>query len=190
MGGSRSGSGSRLGAAVVLVLLLLPLLLVAGQGSGQVGPRDAVGPDAAGQSPQPPSETAPDRFLVSYGDGRLTVKVNEVPAPVVFREISRLTGVKISVVGSLRGPPLTATFENVTLDDGLRRLLGRLDYVFLYASGPEGAAAPGARLSAVIIHAGKATGGPRAPASGPAPPSRETKNRPETDSDDDDDAHN
>lgn len=146
---------------VFVPALLLPFL-TAGGAAGQAGETTGIEGPAV---PRAAPSGGQREFSIHYRDGLLTVDLVEAPTQEVFGEITRQTGVTILGAGTLKAS-LTATFENVPLDDGLRRLVGRWDYVLFYASNtPIGDDRDLSErwLSAVVIHSGRTAVTPRRP---------------------------
>jgi hypothetical protein len=76
------------------------------------------------------------RIDVSYQKQSLSVNVSDAPLDTVLVEISRQTGLDISLetklVKSFSEEKVTAEFKDLALEDGLRRLLGPRNMMLLY----------------------------------------------------------
>jgi HEAT repeats/PBS lyase HEAT-like repeat len=89
--------------------------------------------------------------------GRLSVQLQEVPWAVVLEALARQCGLTVRLQGRLEGT-VTAAFEGLPLEQGLRRLFRMADLAFVYAG-----AAPYSRVTQLWIW-------PRGPDSPPTPP--------------------
>lgn len=94
----------------------------------------AQGPSAAG-------------LEISLEDGRLSMNVRDVSLSRVLGAIAAKAGFALDIAGELDSK-VTASFENVPLERGLRRIVGRSSYIIELAP-PTGASGPRriARLS-------------------------------------------
>jgi hypothetical protein len=111
---SRSPMRLHLGAAGVAWLVL------AG-GAGGAPAADEGGKRAA----------SPGRLEVALDQGALSVRAAGVPLAAVLGAIAARAGFALSVRGALDAP-VSVTLAEVPLEDGLRQLLGRGSFVFLY----------------------------------------------------------
>jgi hypothetical protein len=86
-------------------------------------------------APVVPAAESP-RIEVTYRDGSLSVRSSGASLHAVLVEISRRTGVDIALETGLAKPLAEETvavdFEDVPLEDGLRRLLGPRSTILLY----------------------------------------------------------
>jgi len=80
---------------------------------------------------------ANDTLLVNFRDERLTVRVNAIPLRTVLEAVGRHTGVGLTFEGSL-DETIVASFDALPLDEGMKRLLRRKNYVLLYAASGSG----------------------------------------------------
>jgi hypothetical protein len=75
-------------------------------------------------------------------EGRLSVSAVNAPLDQILAEISRLSGIRISVDGQVApGETITVAFDALPLDEGLGRLLRGKNYVLVYS--PSGLAEMG-----------------------------------------------
>jgi hypothetical protein len=65
----------------------------------------------------------PANQTISVSDGRLSVALNNAPFRSVMAVISQESGIDIRVLGKRDPRPLTDTFDDLPVEDGLRRLL-------------------------------------------------------------------
>jgi hypothetical protein len=96
------------------------------------------------QEERKPAGPAP----VVVKDGRLTVSVDRVSAQWLLDEIARQASVRIENTTSFATHPVSIAFEDVALDEGLRRILVAFDAFFFYAASDKG----GARLETVWVY--------------------------------------
>jgi hypothetical protein len=78
-------------------------------------------------------------FVVEVRDDLLTVKVQQLPLEQVLKEVAQQSGISLRIQGSL-AEPVSVVFENLPLDDGVKRLLKDRNFVLIYSRGPAGAA--------------------------------------------------
>jgi hypothetical protein len=69
---------------------------------------------------------------VTVEGGKLSVSLREAGFREVMEVIARQAGMKISLLGVPSEATLTASFEGMPLEDGLRSLLRGRDYAFVY----------------------------------------------------------
>jgi hypothetical protein len=86
--------------------------------------------------------------MISVSDGQLSVALNNAPFRSVMAFISRESGIDIRVLGKRDPRPLTDTFDDLPVEDGLRRLLkgNSQGHMFKYAGR-----APNRRLKQVFV---------------------------------------
>jgi hypothetical protein len=75
----------------------------------------------------------PDFSGIDFKEGLLSVSIKNQPFKMVMDEVSRKTGRRI-VIKDETDDKLTANFDYLPLEAGLRRLLKRKNYVFLYST--------------------------------------------------------
>lgn len=76
---------------------------------------------------------------VSFLDGKLSVRFDNVPVARAWAEISRVTGVEIATPANLKAlEPLRLRFQDTPLDVGLKRLLDGFNYMMVYQPGSGG----------------------------------------------------
>jgi len=110
--------------------------------------------------PLPGSAREPVR--VEWREDRLSVSAERAPLAEILREVGRRTGLVVHGLETLRGD-VSIAFSDLSLEEGLRRLLARVDHVLVEEPSPEGAGAP----TLTVILAGTASGGVPAPAGAP-----------------------
>jgi hypothetical protein len=101
----------------LLVLLLMLILSIASA--------------HAVENPVPPTTAS---HTLQLDNGLLTVQVTDTPLRTVLAEVSHLSGVEI-VWGTESGERLVSVdFTALPLDEGLRRVLERYNFMFVYAT--------------------------------------------------------
>ena len=114
-------------------------------------------------------EAAKGPFVVELRGDRLTVRVKEIPLRMVLEAIGRHSGVEVAFAGPLE-EKITASFDELPLDEGVKRFLGGRSYVFLYAAAGAGQP-PSVVLSKVsVLGEGRPAG--HGPEQGPPKPGR------------------
>lgn len=85
-------------------------------------------------------ETLEETLMVRVDHGRLTLRAADVALDTVLRAIARQGG--ITIVHETPLPDdVTIAFDDVPLDEGLKRLLGARNHVFVYEAGAPNAPA-------------------------------------------------
>jgi hypothetical protein len=106
---------------------MVGLLLIALGNAGVVVSNEpaesASGRSAANQNAPASRVRVPANQTISVSDGRLSVALNNAPFRAVMAFISQESGIVIRVVGKREPRPLTDTFDDLPVEDGLRRLL-------------------------------------------------------------------
>jgi hypothetical protein len=92
---------------------------------------------------------APDRLRVVYDTDRLSLSVKEVPLDEALQAVSAETRVAIRLLTEA-DDAVTMDFAGLTLEEGLKRLLKRYSYSFVYAPAEDSGAEV---LAAVIVFA-------------------------------------
>jgi hypothetical protein len=84
-----------------------------------------------------------DARPVTARDGRLTVKIEAMPADQLLAEIARQTGIQITPTPAGPERLVTASFEDLEIETALARVLTNCDYVLVFrpAADAEGRAA-------------------------------------------------
>lgn len=77
--------------------------------------------------------TAGDTFVVQMDRERLTVRLKGVPLQMVMKAIAQKSGVVLVLDAPLE-EKVTLAFEDLPLDEGLRRFPGLRNYVLVYAA--------------------------------------------------------
>jgi HEAT repeats len=111
-------------------LMLCGVVLLAVTGTVGVGAALALAAKPQGQV-----------LEVAVKSGRLSVRAHEAPLAGVLEAISRKAGVKILLHGDLDAP-ITDTFADLPLDEGLRRLSRWHSVVLIYGPLPGGSTGP------------------------------------------------
>jgi HEAT repeat protein len=89
--------------------------------------------DPARAEEEPKPEGA---FVVKVDGERLTVRLQGIPLHAALKAIERESGVALALLTPLT-EEITIAFENLPLEQGLRRLLGNHSYILFYAAtGP------------------------------------------------------
>jgi hypothetical protein len=103
---------------------------------------------AAVQGQEPPS--------VTYQEGRLSVRMKNVPVRQALDEVARQTSVKITVAEDIEDSSVSAQLSGVSPEAAFRLLLSRFDAFFYYGGGT---GSEPAQLQAVWVFAkGRASG--------------------------------
>jgi len=90
--------------------------------------------DPARAEEEPKPEGA---FVVKVDGERLTVRLQGIPLHVALKAIERESGVALALLGPLR-EEITIAFDDLPLEQGLRRLLGNRSYILFYAAAGPG----------------------------------------------------
>lgn len=72
-------------------------------------------------------------FVVEAKNDLLTLRANDIPLKEVLTEIVDQSGISITIHGELEGL-ISADFSDLPMDEGLKRLVKGLNYVFIYGS--------------------------------------------------------
>src|SRR6266481_5280344 len=107
-------------------------------GIGALGLLLAVGSSAA---------IAADAPRVTVEGRRLSVRLEKVPLAQALDVILERAGVELTVFNNVDGE-ITAQFDDVPFEEGLRRLLGSRNYMVVYT--PEGSPPPDRRLKVIV----------------------------------------
>lgn len=94
----------------------------------------AADPDCALAVDEPKDK---DPFVVKVDRDRLTVRFQRVPLEAALKAIARKSGTALILEAPLEDV-VTITFDNLPLDEGLRRLLGNRSYGLFYDEGRSG----------------------------------------------------
>jgi aspartyl protease family protein len=79
----------------------------------------------------------PVDYPVAYRDGRLSVDFNDFFLDEALEETSQHTGVVFSINSGISGS-IDVQFDDITLEDGIRRLLAGYNYMMLYDKTGDG----------------------------------------------------
>ncbi len=110
-----------------------------------------VDPDCALAVDEPKNK---DPFVVKVDRDRLTVRFQGVPLEAALKAIARKSGMMLILEAPLEDV-VTITFDNVPLDEGLRRLLGNRSYGLFYDEGRSGHGAVLKRLTVLAKEHGE-----------------------------------
>ena len=118
----RGPLGFARGAVTVAVLVVGGLLF-----------QPAARPDRASAAGDP---TPRSSFVVQVNRSRLTVRLQRIPLQMALTVIARKSGLALALEEPL-AERVTVAFDDLPLDEGLRRLLGPRSYILSYAeAGP------------------------------------------------------
>ena len=92
------------------------------------------GLDPARAEEEPKPEGA---FVVKVDGERLTVRLEGIPLQMALKAIERESGVALALLAPLT-EEVTIAFDNLSLEQGLRRLLGNRSYILFYAAAGPG----------------------------------------------------
>jgi hypothetical protein len=74
---------------------------------------------------------------IRFAHGLISVDVENVPLRSLLGEVSRVSGVSIAYIGSERvDPKVSARFQDLPLEEGIKRLLRDSDYLLIYEPSP------------------------------------------------------
>jgi hypothetical protein len=109
------------------------------------------------QSPAPAIGADPSQLLsyVRYQDGLLSVKVHQLPLTILLQEISRLSGIDISIDPSIV-QQVSLEFDNLPMEEGLKRLLRSHNIVLVYRDPSAASPSKTGIEKAIVLPAGKA----------------------------------
>ena len=124
------GERERKRATLLALLLLGSALITAGRADAAAGPEASRGSGA----------------IVVRGD-RLTVRVTDAPLHAVLRTLERQSGIRIPVDPTM-AERISVAFEDLALEEGVRRLVGSRPAVFVYEAAEGGAP----RLVEVLLY--------------------------------------
>jgi len=79
--------------------------------------------------------------VIRVEDGRLTVKLRDIPLEKVLMEIAGQTGIQIVFYGPME-TSLTADFSRFPMDKGMKRFTPGCDHVLIYGQGKERCSEP------------------------------------------------
>jgi hypothetical protein len=94
----------------------------------------AGGPGPARAADEPKPEGA---FVVKVDGERLTVQLEGIPLQAAMKAIERESGVALALLTPLT-EEITIAFDDLPLEQGLRRLLGNRSYILFYAAAGPG----------------------------------------------------
>jgi hypothetical protein len=94
---------------------------------------------------------APDlpRYAVWVEDGRLSVDLGPVPLALVLEDIAAQAAIALRIKGD-PGEVWPQAFLDLPLEDGIRRLVGRVGLVMRFEPAP--GAEPARRVASVLVH--------------------------------------
>ena len=116
-------------------------------------------PPSAGSSapnlPSPPTQAAPGKAWISFADERMSANFENLPLQNLGNALSHKAGVAIVFMDNAASQKVSARFQKLSMDEGLRRILSNQDVFYFYSSDGRKASA----LRAVWIYPkGKARG--------------------------------
>jgi HEAT repeat protein len=100
--------------------------------------------DDSGERPRPSaaaSAASPSQLVIIVRERRLTVKVRNVSLERVLEEISRKAEVAITQGSGIGREPISVDFQDLAIDDGLRRILTDNDAFYFYGADGKARAA-------------------------------------------------
>lgn len=89
----------------------------------------------------PAPAAAEPALAVEWTQGRLSVTAEEAPLANALREVARQTGLQVNGAEAL-SDTVTVRFSGLSLSEGLRRLLARVDHVLVEETSAHGEARP------------------------------------------------
>jgi len=92
----------------------------------------------------------PTPWSVVVADDRLTVQLDQVPLSLVLAEVARQAGLRVSGSDGTGDMRVSASFRDLPLADGLRRLLRDRSYVLVDAPAPPGTPMP-RRMGEILV---------------------------------------
>jgi len=130
-----------------VIVLTLALMLCGWGGPAALAPARAADDPKSREQPQPAHGAA--RPGIELRGALLSVRLRDAPWEAVLKDLEREMGVVIRVRGPLIGT-LTQEFEDLSLEQGLRRLFRDANTLLFYATGesPDG---PAGRLIALWV---------------------------------------
>lgn len=127
-------------------------------------PAGSVAPN----TPSPAAPAAPGNAQVSFADGRMSANFKNLPLSSLGDQLSHKAGVAVVFLDNAASQTVSATFQKLPMDEGLRRILRDQDVFYFYSSDGKKTSA----LRAVWIYPkGKARG------VAPVPPDQWSSNK-------------
>lgn len=90
-------------------------------------------------------------FFICLHNDKLAVKIKDRPLREVLKEIERHGEITVSIHGNI-DEQVSMEFQEIPLDEGLRRILARANYLFLYGHSSPGETTTGIRLREVWVY--------------------------------------
>ena len=115
---------------------LLPLSVFASIGLSQQGGQPQAGTQAPGELATQSSKSSRQLAGVIYRDGRLSVSIKNLPLARLVDDLSGKANLPIILSGDVGNQLVSANFQNLPLDAGLRMILMDFDAFFYF--GTEG----------------------------------------------------
>jgi hypothetical protein len=97
--------------------------------------RQVVEPSKNSILPAHPAETSDGKSVVAFKDGRLSTKIQNGSLWHLADELSRKTGVRITLDSELAAESVSVEFQDLPVEEGLRQLFKKYDAFFLYSAG-------------------------------------------------------
>jgi len=116
--------------------------------AGEGALQESVAGSAASTRPAAKSEVSNRGSGVVFKDGRLSVDFHKLALAQLGDELSQKAGIAVIVSDDAAGELVSASFQNVPLDEGLRRILTKQDAFLFYGVDEDKASA----LKAVWIY--------------------------------------
>lgn len=112
-------------------LAILVFALAPG-GAGQQSGSPTAGSPITSRLDNQPSKISDQESGVTFKDGRLSVRIEKRPLESLMDEISTKAGVPLVLSEDVGGQVVSLNFQNLPLDEGLRRILKKYDAFFFY----------------------------------------------------------
>ncbi len=80
-------------------------------------------------------------FYVKWEDQRLSVSAKNVPLPQILQEVAHQTGMRVQIIGKLHNK-IPVHFSNLSLLEGLQKLMARVNYGILEEASLQGEMQP------------------------------------------------
>lgn len=94
---------------------------------------------------------ADGKYVVTDSADRLTVRAPDAPLGAVLQEIARQGDLTVNVDPSVMDQPVTAAFDDLSIQEGLEKLLTGYNFAFAFSPHAQGAPALGRRVTDVWV---------------------------------------
>ena len=71
-----------------------------------------------------------EKFFLNINDGMVNLVARDIPLQPIIKEIGRRTGIKIHMTSLLGAKEITVNWQNVTLEDALKKIAGNSGLIF------------------------------------------------------------